>query len=435
MKPEQITETARRLRTAESGVRILRTLSWSPEVRREFFARDARELPRVTYPVMNAAPIHAQLAEIRRGIEGDGTVARWLRRCADAIGSSADMLASAGTPAFLEYGKRLYGTPTSQQGDATALALAQTVERVCDSVAGLDLGAPSAACHFATAVAQGLRRACVRLFGDQAPEVVVVDQLSANALAGPRRIQVRRDACFTDRDLNQLIQHEAYVHVCTSLNGRAQAKLPILAASHAGTTRTQEGLAVFAEFITGTQDPDRLRRLADRVLAIDMALRGADFLEVYRFFLGRGIPREQAFENARRVFRGGVVEGGVPFTKDVVYLDGFLRVTNMLRAIVAGGRADCLSLLFCGKLDLEDFPALAELSEIGLCAPPTYLPPWAADRRFLVSYLAYSQFLDGVRVDEHRSHYRELLGRTDTAPWGGETVPTDIPTRGAVIDG
>jgi hypothetical protein len=59
-----------------------------------------------------------------------------------------------------------------------------------------------------------------------------------------------------------------------------------------------------------------------------MAEEGADFLDLYRFFLGRGSDEENAFDNARRVCRGGLVEGGAPFTKDVCYLDGLLRVTN-----------------------------------------------------------------------------------------------------------
>jgi uncharacterized protein (TIGR02421 family) len=138
----------------------------------------------------------------------------------------------------------------------------------------------------------------------------LVDKLSANALATASTISIRRDARFTDRDASQLLNHEAYIHVATSLNGKAQTDLPILAAGHPGTTRTQEGLAVFAEIISGSMELDRMRRLADRVFAIQMAVEGADFLEVYRYFLERIGDPNQAFENARRVFRGGVITAG-----------------------------------------------------------------------------------------------------------------------------
>jgi hypothetical protein len=119
------------------------------------------------------------------------------------------------------------------------------------------------------------------------------------------------------------------------------------------------------------------------------------------------------------VFRGGVLTGGAPFTKDAVYLDGFLRVTNCLRSVVSEGRADCLQLLFCGKLDLDDLPALAQLAELGLCRPPRFLPPWVRDRRFLVAYLTYSSFLNRVRLEEHREHYRRLLADAPRLPCFG----------------
>jgi hypothetical protein len=133
---------------------------------------------------------------------------------------------------------------------------------------------------------------------------------------------------------------------------------------------------------------------------------------VYRFFLERGLSEDQAYESARRVFRGGVLTGGAPFVKDAVYLDGLLRVTNFLRSVVAQGRADCLLLLFCGKLDLEDVPALSQLAAAGLCRPPRFLPPWAADRRFLVAYLTYSRFLNRVRLDDLVARYRDMLAET-----------------------
>jgi len=86
-----------------------------------------------------------------------------------------------------------------------------------------------------------------------------------------------------------------------------------------------------------------------------------------------------------------------------------LRVHNFLRAAVASGRSDCLRLLFVGKLDIEDVPALCHLAEMGLLRPPAYLPPWAVDLRFLVAYLAYSAFLNQVDLHTIRAHYAELL--------------------------
>ncbi len=141
-----------------------------------------------------------------------------------------------------------------------------------------------------------------------------------------------------------------------------------------------------------------MRRLADRVFAIQMAVEGADLLEVYRYFLERVGDRDQAFENARRVFRGGVITGGAPFTKDVVYLFGLLQVSNAIRAFFAVGRSACLKLLFCGKLDIMDIPALCQLYQMGLCQPPRYLPPWVSDPRYLLALLTYSTFMNQMNM-------------------------------------
>ncbi|MDA1267052.1 MAG: flavohemoglobin expression-modulating QEGLA motif protein [Planctomycetota bacterium] len=408
-EPERIRRVAQLLLEASAGVRILRSLSWPQEIKERFFARGARELPEVQYAPFDPGPVHELLGTATQQLGSDGPVDAWLRRTARAIAGSAELLAAVGTPRFLELSTQLYGGPTTAHGEQCPLDLAQAFDNLYREICNIDLGAPAPACHLAQGVAQRIDSACRELFGAEAPEVLVVDDLSSNALAGARRIQIRRDACFSDRDVDQLIQHEAFVHVGTSLNGSHQSDLPILAAAHAGTTRTQEGLAVFAEFITGALEPERLRRLGDRVLGIQMAIEGADFLDVYRFFLERGGAEDQAFESARRVFRGGEVTGGTPFTKDCVYLDGFLRVTNCLRSVVAMGRLDCLLLLFAGKIDLEDLPALAHLAELGLCKAPRYLPPWVADRRYLVTYLTYSTFLDDVQLTDHCEHYGRIL--------------------------
>lgn len=412
---------------ASRTIRILGHVSWPGSVRERFFAAGARELPEVTYAPFDTGPCLQALAEARRHIRaapGDdparagSAVDAWLERQARTLETSARMLAACGTPDFLRHGGELYGLPLEPLRDQTATAhdLARRFDAVIDSLDHIDLGAPPEACHLAQGLAAVMESAVKERFGADAPEVQVVDELSANALAGPRRIRIRRSACFTDNDQRQLVQHEAFVHVATSLNGLAQPDLKILAAGHPGTTRTQEGLAVFAEFVTGCMDLDRMRRLADRVLAIQMAIEGADFLEVYAYFLERTHHEVQAYENTRRVFRGGVPSGGAPFTKDVVYLDGLLRVHNFLRAIVSGGRADCLRLLFCGKLDLEDIPVLAELSCAGLCRPPRFLPPWAADIRFLLCQLTYSAFLGEFDMEPIRRHTAELLAHAPRVP-------------------
>jgi hypothetical protein len=92
------------------------------------------------------------------------------------------------------------------------------------------------------------------------------------------------------------------------------------------TTATQEGLATFAEQITGSIDIARMKRLSLRIEAVAMALGGADFIEVFRYFLAAGQTPEDCFASSQRVFRGVPTAGGSAFTKDTVYLRGLVGV-------------------------------------------------------------------------------------------------------------
>lgn len=425
-----ISRASASLREAERPLRILGLLAWPLDVREQFLASGATALPRVERPEVDTAAVDRGLQAARPLIAASGPAREWLERIAQRLALASRMLNGIGTGDFFEASRQLYGAPHEAlpDSDSTPFQLARRLRRIIDGLNHLDLGAPADASASAQDVARRMRAAVALFFGDAAPSIEIVEQLSANATAGADRIRIRAGARFTDRDVDQLVHHEAGIHVTTSLNGRSQTALPILAASHPGTTRTQEGLAVFAEFITGCMDLDRLSRLADRVLAIQMAIDGADFIEVYRYFLARGEAlnttsgqtngtdqlQQTAFEQTRRVFRGGVLEGGAPFTKDVVYLDGLLRVHDFLRSVVAAGRVDILQLLFCGKLSLADLPVLCELADMGLLKAPGFLPSWAADRRFLVSYLAYSGFLERIRISRVQQRYAELLSSAPT---------------------
>ena len=392
---ERIRSIARILYSASRPLRILSAIAWEPEVKEAFLAGGARELPKFSYPGFDPTETLTAVKEARRLIVPVTTVESWLDRQALALERGARMMAAVGTAGFFEQGRQLYGEPTAplRYIPLTPLALAQSVLDTITQLTKIEIRTEPPAYHSAETVAAQLADAVRVHFGEQAPAIELVDRLSANALATSRAIRIRRGARFTDRDFTQLLHHEAYVHVATSLNGKAQTDLPLLAAGHPGTTRTQEGLAVFAELISGSIELDRLRRLADRVIAIQMAIDGADFLEVYAFFMERTGDADQAFESARRVFRGGVLTGGAPFTKDVVYLMGLMSVNYFIRGAFAAGRADCLSLLFCGKLDLFDIPALCELYEMGLCRPPRFLPPWIGDPRYLLGLLTFATFV------------------------------------------
>ena len=77
-------------------------------------------------------------------------------------------------------------------------------------------------------------------------------------------------------------------------------------------------------------DLSRLRRLALRIIAVKHVIEGADFVEVFRFFLRAGQSEDESARSAARVFRGGDPHGGIAFTKDVVYLHGLIGVHRIV---------------------------------------------------------------------------------------------------------
>jgi uncharacterized protein (TIGR02421 family) len=404
-------QAARILHDVAKPMRVLSALAWPSELRDRFLAGGAQQLPDPTYAPVDAGPVIEALAKVRALLEPGNVVDDWLGREADSIESAVRMLAARGTPEFFEHSRALYSVPRQplRFDPATPLELARRVHSALDELRQVDLVPPVIRSRTGEQVAAFIDGEVREHFGDSAPEVLLVDELSANATATTSRIRIRRGAQFTTKDAAQLLNHEAFIHVGTGLNGRAQRDIPILAIGHPGTTRTQEGLAVYSEYVSGTLGLDRLRRLADRILGVQLVIDGADFIELYRWFLDRTPSPEQAFESTRRIFRGAPMTGGAPFTKDCTYLSGYLSVTTFIRAAFTAGRADTLALLFSGKLDLFAIPALGELRSQGLVQPAQFLPPWASDPGWVLAHLTLNTFLNNIDLNAVSLAMADLL--------------------------
>jgi uncharacterized protein (TIGR02421 family) len=401
---------------AQKPVRILRGIAWDERVSRDFFASGAKHLPSPSYAVrIDAAQVVARFREIRARLLGGAEIERFLRDTCDSYEIAARMLAAVGTRDFYRYSCDLYGRPSSagSDGKTTNLMLARHFDAVITQYADKPLGDPVTVMLSAEQAADRLSRKLRRFFVDHPIRVEVVSDLCANAVAGADVVRLKRGATFTERDIQQLEYHEGHVHVATTLNGRSQPVFSFLGSGAPRTTNTQEGLAIFTEFISQVLDLERVRRLTDRILAIQMSEEGADFLDLYRFFLEHGHTEAQAFDCARRVVRGGLCEGGAPFTKDVCYLDGLLRVSNFLRVAITKGHPEYVALLFVGKLDLDDIPLVSHLAQAGLIEPPRYVPRWARDLAFLTAYMSYSTFLNQTDLVAERRYYEGIIERAE----------------------
>ena len=190
------------------------------------------------------------------------------------------------------------------------------------------------------------------------------------------------------------------MHSLTALNGQQQTVLPSMGLSSPRTTATQEGLATFAEQITGSIDIERMKRVSLRIEAVAMALEGADFLQVFHYFLDAGQNDTESFTSAQRVFRGVPTAGGAAFTKDTVYLRGLIGVHTFFRWALKHRKLHLCRLLFAGKMTLADVQRFEPLFDSGALQEARWLPEWVARANGLAGMLAFSLFANRIRLEQ-----------------------------------
>jgi uncharacterized protein (TIGR02421 family) len=391
-------------------IKMLSTLSWPKRVQDRFLAdwRAGRhQLPQIEYRKFNFAERRHALKNIAHQCDAAHPIGNYLQRTAHSWQVATLLLDHLGSREMTEYSAHLYGRPGDRIAGSAVnnLEAAQHFISAADDVLGNDqLGEPDY-CLSAEIIKVELESKLDEVFFNHKVRVEVDPDLVAKAAAGPTRIRLRAGTCFSEYDLSQLLEHEAFVHSLTSLNGRAQRNLGSLGLNSPRITATQEGLAVFSELVTGSIDIMRMKRISLRILAIDMALRGANFIEVFSFFLEQGQSETESFTSAMRVFRGAPTEGGSAFTKDTVYLHGLLSVHTFFRWALRSGKLELAQHLFAGKMTLQDVVELEPYVKEGFIDPPQYLPPWMHRKNGLAGYLSFSLFVNRIRLDQvEREH-------------------------------
>jgi uncharacterized protein (TIGR02421 family) len=176
------------------------------------------------------------------------------------------------------------------------------------------------------------------------------------------RLLIGEDLRLPAERVEALLQHEVGTHVVTWVNGDAQP-FRQLATGFADYDETQEGLGVLAEYLVGGLTSPRLRLLAARVIAVDARIDGASFLETFRrLHKDHGFSAGGAFDITTRVYSSG------GFTRDHIYLRGFMEVVEYLRD---GGP---IEPLYVGKIAARHLGVVRELRERGVLAPTPLLP-------------------------------------------------------------
>jgi uncharacterized protein (TIGR02421 family) len=411
-----------RLVEAQRPIRILDAIKWDDAIERAFFAGGCRDLPPVTRDFYSSRPLPfdpdqkrleflAIERDIRQRLGKYNAAGQIMTRMCEEYRQVVDLLVHRGTPTFSMLSERLYGSTADSfhAGDPNLADLGQMMADTLDNLARDSMfGAQEPLLDAAEAV-EVLSQRLADFFQDPAAvRVRLSDGIVADAAAGSDYLKLRHDACFSTRELRLLEVHEGWVHLGTTLNGQQQPVCTFLSKGPPSSTVTQEGLAVLTEILAFASHPARVRRLTHRIEGVALAESGADFLDVYRFFLQEGYEPSEAYQHTMRIFRGSLPAGCGPFTKDLCYSKGFVQLYNFSRLAVARGMVRRIPLLFCGKTNLEDIKTLSLLAEEGLVAPPRYLPPPFANLHALSAWLCYANFFNRLshkRIEEDYSGF------------------------------
>lgn len=194
-----------------------------------------------------------------------------------------------------------------------------------------------------------LRHKMLETFDARDFEVKASSSLLSDSSAGRKTLKLNSHKEYTSGQLDIFLVHEGWVHLGTSLNGAAQEDNPWLSTWAPRTTFLQEGLAIIVELITGHMTLERWNKVVLRHLATSMAERGSSITDVYAYLRHHDIEDLDAFKLALRVFRGVPLEGGMAFTKELLYLHGMIELLYHMHFF----KAD-LKTLWVGKISFEE---------------------------------------------------------------------------------
>ncbi|HLJ93044.1 MAG TPA: flavohemoglobin expression-modulating QEGLA motif protein [Gemmataceae bacterium] len=412
-----------RLVEVQRPIRILDAIKWDEDIERAFFDRGCRELPPVTSDYYQNRPLpfdpeaklhelHMIERDIRRQLGEFNAPGQIMSRMCQEYREVVHMLTHRGSRAFAETSERLYGSASDSfhAGDPNLADLGHMMSDILDHVSHESIFCREEAAYDAAQTVETLSARLKEYFHDQAAvRVQLSDGIVADSAAGSDYIKIRNNARFTARDVRLLEVHEGWVHLGTTLNGLNQPICTFLSKGPPSSTITQEGLAVITEIFAFASHPARVRRLTNRIEGVALAEAGANFLDVYRYFLAEGYNSRESYHHTMRIFRGSLPEGCGPFTKDLCYSKGFVLIYNYIRLAVSRGLMRRVPLLFCGKTTLSDIKILAQLVEEGLVLPPRFVPPQFADLHALCAWMSYANFLNRLSIKRIEEDYAGLF--------------------------
>jgi uncharacterized protein (TIGR02421 family) len=319
---------------------------------RNKFFKNSTICPSFNYKQLDINPykFRAQLYKLPVEDINDADIQQLYRHVIDNLASKIDLLTTIGTADFVYNSLKYYGEPSHIDLSNARFLLHLKAEHEDDVPKALN--ADEAIEYFKTqAMKWGLN---CRI--EKSSKVV------AKAMVNNEKalLLINKSAVFNEKELHAFAYHELGIHMLTTINAKKHP-LKIFSLGLAGNTHTQEGLALYSEYCSGSLTIQRLRIIALRVIAVQYMLTHGDFVKTYHALMNEfGLEKDIAFTLTTRVYRGG------GFTKDHLYLKGFRDVLNL-------AKSQSIDNLLVGKIGILDFETTNEIVERGMIAKPQSL--------------------------------------------------------------
>ncbi len=315
--------------------------------------------PRFYYRPLEVDPndLKRQLFSIPTGSIEDPTLGELFHQRQDELDRKITMLCDIGTKRFVLGSRQVYGEISTDLLNLAHSLLERISPRSREGRGEVEI----TAAEFALRAKQEIEYYRTQL-PEFTAEAIIRDDMYSGLMCSDGHLLIGCDTRIPQGRVEALLQHEIGTHLLTYYNGLVEP-FQLLHTGLAGYDSLQEGIAVLTEYLVGGLSKPRLRLLAARVVAVQMLLSGADFVETFRTLTKKfGFRRRTAYTITMRIFRGG------GFTKDAVYLRGLVEILDYL------GEGGKLDPLFVGKIASEHIRFIRELLHRQMIEPPALLP-------------------------------------------------------------
>ena len=322
--------------------------------KKRFFRNQCSELPKFKYSPIRINPfeLKQELSNLRVQDISDVSIRDLYESVINSYFDKIDLLSSLNTPKFLYNSLRYFGRP-SRKDIQNALYFLHLPEIAGEPKRSPTLGIDDAMVSFKEGLEAYGFESKIETSNRVISQVMVLN--------AKKTILFNPNAKFTRGQISALVEHEIGVHMVTTMNSNAQ-KLHLFNLGLPVNTMTQEGLAILAEYLSGNISMKRLKKLAYRVIVVDMLCSGADFIECFHFLVNdHDLDQDDAFSVVTRIFRGG------GFTKDYLYLSGFVKILRIWE------NGQDLEPLLVGKTSLEFHSIISEMIQREMVQKPVYV--------------------------------------------------------------